>query len=314
MKRVFVLGAILLVVICTVAAVIFLIRIDGTTLYERAYAVHALRDITFIKSGPEDTGLYSFSFLGLKQKTVPHIPGSVTGYARAGETEAVIAQTESGAQEVYLLSGEQKALTATEVPKASLALSPTGNFLTYSSAASSEGASLLSSWTIHLHNVHTGTEIELGPGYGGQFVERDGKEFLLYTTKDAIIFIATDDLSGFSTLSQIQDDVSFAVVVSPDGKYLASRDMARRAWNLYTVKTFAEGLPLSLSPLPLDISMLDAVHLTNTELVGIEPIWSITDESRDLVGGTVMQVALQDINELKSLYKFSGTSIFMFTK
>lgn len=314
MKKILFLGVIVLILIGTAVSSIFLIRIDGATLYERMHAVQVLKGLVLTKSAQGEAGLYSFGFLGPKEKIVENVPGSIIGYAHTNDSDAAIVRMESGAEEVfYMISGEQKALTATGTPKASLALSPEGDFLAYSAASSPEEKSLLSAWTLHLYNLHTGTDVELGPGYGSQFVERDGQEFLVYTTQEAITFVATDDLSGFSTPFQVQDDTAFAVSLSPDGKYLASRDTARRAWNLYSVKTFAKGLPLSLSPVEVDISGLDTVHLTDTSVIGIEPNWSLTEESRDLVGGTVREASFQDMKELKPLYKFSSPSAFMFT-
>lgn len=271
---------VLLVTILIAGAAVYTVRIDGDRVWQRVFAASSLRDMT-ISAGSADDSLsaYRFSVFGIKQ-----IRGSETVLmqAKAGKHKAAIVRTESGEYEVRLLAPEQMVLAGGAFPKGALALSKSGRYIAYAVATNpdvSRGA--ISAWTLYVYDLQTRISTEVGNGYGPQFFERDGTEYVLYTTTEGIAFSNLADNSGFVTPLRIPDETVFAARISDTGMYLAYRDRARRAWNLYDVKKLAPGIPLSLSPVAIDISSLDSVRFDGEELVGVLPTWVRTEEGRE---------------------------------
>ncbi len=305
-KKGLILVGIVAAVIIVLIALAF-IPVGGDSLWHRAYAVTQLRGVQVAEGFAETSQTYSFGMSGLK----PYALGSdaPTGdYAAAGGTAAAVEAREEGASgQVYLLGDDGRALTDYPGRKAILDVSPDGTLVTFSVATSSDAFGKLSSWEVHLYDLGADTDTVLGQGFGGQFFERDGKTWLLYTGTDGLSVVETASLRGFTTTSfELRDSVSFMAKVSPDGKYLALRDAARSAWNVFEITSLAYNTPLKLLPLEADVSGFSDILLTPSAALGL------SDENLEADGTeTVMRLSLPDGNA-KALYAFPADASYRF--
>jgi|GEM_PF-1808611 len=297
--------AIIIAVVLAVAGIIaalLLIRIDGFTLLDRMRAQGELRGIMVADRSFESIVPRSFGLTGLADKEIAGISGTIGDYTAGGNIEAVIARSaESGAQEVWQLGGEPKLLATGPAAKASLAVSADGALLAY--AARTDGAAgfapALSSWTVHLVNVSTGRDVELGSGFDPEFFVRDGVSYLLYTSRDGVVVTALTDLtnfSGFITPFEFGDSIDFAAKVSADGAHIALKDTATRQYAFYSIYRATADMPLGIDPLVTPTNRYIDVIFAGKAAYGID---NITRGS-----GTVWKIDLTEAGTETKKYTF----------
>jgi len=296
-------------IIIALIAVAF-VSVGGDKLWHRLYAAWELRDVQVAPGFSEISQAYSFGLSGLKAYSLTKDSTSTGDYASAHGTKvAVEAQKEGADGQVYLLGKNGRALTDYPGRKAVLAVSPDGKFVTYSVATSTTAVGKLSSWRIHLYDLKAEKDTDLGPGFGGQFFERDGAPWLLYTTADGISVIDTATLKGFTTDSfDFNDDVAFMAKTSPDGTYIALRDSARLAFNLFKVTSISTSLPLGLEPLSTDVSGYSDILLTDSAAFGISDAALTKDDTE-----TIERIPLSG-GAMRTLYTYPATAGYRFMK
>lgn len=305
-KRTLLIAGGLAIVLLVLIAAAF-IQVNGFSMFDRIRASIELRGLRVAERNYTAVSVSSFGIMSLSQVTPKSISGTLSDYARARGVEVgIVNLTDTAAQEVVLLGSKQSILTGSGSAKASLAVSPDGNLIAY--AVQTSGAqsfsSVLSTWTVRILNRETGSDTELGTGFGPQFFTRDGATWLLYTSADAITVTKVGEGSfvSFSTPFEINDDVWFAAKVSPDGRYLALRDAATRQFSLYGIRSATTDLPLGLDPLTTDLVGLYDVAFAGGSVYGIDAYDAGIDG-----GVAVLKINPSNNEEGKPVYLFPAS-------
>lgn len=281
------------VLILVIAVALAFVRIGGYTLFDRVGATAELRGIMIGERSFETVTPRTFGLTELLPKNI-EVSGTLGDYAAAGGTEAaIVRQADTGVTEVQLLGKEQRILASSPAAKAAVAVSHDGSFVAY--AARTDGtpgfAPALSSWTVHLVDVSSGSDIELGTGFDPEFFVRDGVPYLLFTSAEGLVvnsLAQRDTFSGFITALELSDTVDHAAKISSDGSYLALKDPATRQHTIYSVYRVAINLPLGIEPNMhpanryTDIIFADGVaYGIDNSVQGSATVWKI-----DLSGST----------------------------
>ena len=273
--RAFIIAGIIILVLGVLAALL-LIRIDGFTLAERVTAQTELRGIMVADRSFESVVPQSFGLMNLMPHEVAGVTGTIGDYAAGGNAEvAVVRLAETGASEVVLLGVEPRVLASGSAAKASVAVSDDGAFVAY--AARTDGAAAFapykSMWTVHLIEVESGRDIELGTGFDPEFFTRDGVSYLLFTTADSIVVNSLADtasITGFITPFELSDAIDHTARISPNGTYLALKDPSTRQYTIYSVYRVATGMPLGLEPHAFPTMRYTDIIFTSGAAYGID--------------------------------------------
>ncbi|MBU1292505.1 hypothetical protein KJ819_00370 [Patescibacteria group bacterium] len=296
----------LLAVLVILAAT--LIRVDGFSMFDRIRASIELRNIHAVERNYTSVSVQRFGIMSLSPVSFESLPGTLSDYASAkGVAVGIVTLTDTGAQEIVLLNSEQGALTGSESAKASLAVSSDGSLIAY--AAQTDGSQsfnpLLSSWTVRILNRDTGSDIELGTGFGPQFFARDGVTYLLFTTPEGIQVVdtSTAEYRAFTTPFELNDRIEFAVRVAPDGSYLAMRDSVTQQFSLYEIYRVAANMPLGINPTGADLVGLLDVAFANGSVYGVD------SHDGGIEGGVaVLRINPKSAEEGKPMYLFPATT------
>ena len=272
--RALVVAGIIVLALGALAALLF-IRFDGFTLAERVAAQAELRGIMVADRSFESIAPQSFGLMKLMPHEVAGVSGTLGDYATGGKVEAVIVRSAEGASEVWLLGTEPRVLASGTAAKAALAISADGSFVAY--AARTDGSAAFapykSGWTVHLIELESGRDIELGSGFDPEFFVRDGVSYLLFTTADSIVVNSLADtasIAGFITPFELSDAIDHTARISPNGMHLALKDPATRQYTIYSVYRVAAGMPLGLEPHANPATRYTDIIFTNDAAYGID--------------------------------------------
>lgn len=291
------------VVVILITAAAF-IRIDGFTMFERLWTAYELRDVRVVERNYTSVSVSRFGIMGPGSVSFDSLPGTLSDYARAKRVEAgIVTLADTGAQEVVLLGSDQRVLTGSGSAKASLAISSDGSLVAY--ATQTSGAQsfspLLSTWTVHILNLETGSDTELGAGFGPQFFVRDGVTYLLFTTPEGVQVVdtSTSEYQAFTTPFELGDQIEYAIRVAPNGSHLAMRDRVTQQFSLYEIYRVAANLPLGIEPTEADLVGLLDVVFANGYVYGVDSYNGGIDG-----GVAVLRVDPKSTEEGKLVYLF----------
>jgi hypothetical protein len=143
------------------------------------------RDTVLISAGFPSQELYMLKHGNLKSVDV-QVPGELEDYVKGKGGSAAIVRMDDGAFEVFLLSATPKQLTNDGMRKASLAMSPDGQWIAYATLTNLDVAETekISSWTMYVLSVASAEATPLVSGYAPQFFMRDGVLTLFFTSPD----------------------------------------------------------------------------------------------------------------------------------
>lgn len=150
------------------------------------------------------------------------------------------------------------------------ALSPDGSLVAYAMLALPLGDALysenVSDWHIHLFDVGTGEDTDIGEGYAPYFMSQD-PTVLAYSTPEGIVSFEqeNENTAAFALPSGI-GGTARASRVSPDGAHLIAYNAVTRQWSIYAI---LEPHPLAISALGEVQSAFDHVALSDTYFFGI---------------------------------------------
>jgi len=299
-------GGIVVLLLISIAAVF--IQVNGFSMFDRIRASVELRGLYVAERNYSSISVSSFGILSLSPAVLKSLPGTLSDYARARGVEVgIVNLTDTGAQEIVLLGSKQSILTGSGSAKASLAVSSDGQYIAY--ATQTEGSQsfspVLSTWTVRIINRETGSDTELGTGFGPQFFTRDGVPYLLFTTPEGlqIVDTSTDEYRAFTTSFDFDDRVEFAARVAPDGSYVALRDPASKQFSLYEVYRVAANLPMGITPTGADLVGLLDVAFANGVVYGVDSF------DGGIEGGVaVLRVDPKSTEEGKVIYLFPATA------
>lgn len=306
MRMLLVVGAIVAVLFVIFAAA--LIRVEGFSMLDRARAAFELRDVRVAERNYTSVSVSRFGIMSLSPVSFDSLPGTLSDYARARGVEAgIVTVADTGAQEVVLLGSAQRVLTGSGGAKASLAVSPDGILVAYATQAAGAASfsTTLSTWTVRILNLETGSDTEIGPGFGPQFFTRDGVPYLLFTTPDGIQVVdtSTNEYQAFTTPFDLDDRIEFAVRVAPNGSYLAMRDRVTQQFSLYGIYRVAANVPLGIEPTGADLVGLLDVAFAGGSVYGVDSY------DGGIEGGVaVLRIDPRSTEEGKPIYLFPASS------
>ncbi len=303
-------GGIAVLLLISIAAAF--IQVNCFSMFDRIRASYELRGLYVAERNYASVSVNSFGITSLSPVALNSLPGTLSDYARMSGVEVgIVKLADTAAQEVVLLGSKQSILTGSESAKASLAVSSDGNLIAY--AVQTSGAqsfsSVLSTWTVRILNRETGSDTELGTGFGPQFFTRDGVPYLLFTTPLGIQVVdtSTDEYRAFTTPFDLDDRIEFAVRVAPDGSYVMMRDPATKQFSLYEVYRVAANLPIGIAPTEADlVGLLDVVFANGL-------VYGLDSYDGGIEGGVaVLRIHPQSTEEGKLIYLFPATADYRF--
>ena len=306
-RTLLVIGAIAAAVLIVVVAAA-LIRIDGFSVLDRLRTAFELRDIRVAERNYASVSVNRFGILSLSPVSFDELPGTLSDYARAKGVEVgIVNLTDTGAQEVVLIDSDMSVLTGSGSAKASLAVSPDGSLVAYAARTSGapEFSPLLSAWTVRILDRETGSDTELGTGFGPQFFMREGVPYLLFTTPEGVqvVDVSTNEYRAFTTPFDVDDRIEFAVRVAPNGSHLAMRDRVTQQFSLYEIYRVAANLPLGIEPTGADLVGLLDVAFAGGSVYGVDSYDGGIDG-----GVAVLKIDPKSTEEGKPIYLFPAST------
>lgn len=303
----FVIGAIAAVVLILISAAA-LIRVDGYSMFDRLQTSFELRDLRTVERNYSSVSVNRFGIMSLAPVEFDSLPGTLSDYARGRGVEAgIVLFAGTGAHEVVLLDSSMSVLTGSGSAKASLAVSPDGSLIAYATRTSGEQtfSPLLSEWTVRILNRETGSDIELGTGFGPQFFMQEGVPHLLFTAPEGIqvVDVSTDGYPAFMTPFELDNRVEFAVRVAPNGKYLAMRDRVTQQFSLYEMYRVAANLPLGITPTGADLVGFLDIAFAGGSVYGVD-----TYDGGVEGGVAVLKIDPTSGEEGKAIYLFPAST------
>lgn len=194
------------------------------------------------------------------------ISGDLSDFARGDQaTVAIVRNTDTGAQDVHMLTPTERALTTDGFGKAAVAVSRDGKFVAFSQRADTsigaEFSARISAWQVVVMDTQTGTIKNYGEGFAPQFFNKDGVTYLLFTTRTGITVINTSTLASRSMVFINPGLVDYAGLVSSDGVYLAVPNGVTKVLDVFS---------LTLSETDFSVSLLGIapVAFTHSAFVG----------------------------------------------
>ncbi|MBU2104081.1 hypothetical protein KKD81_00450 [Patescibacteria group bacterium] len=273
--RTYIIGGIVVAILVAIAA-LFLVRVDGYRLIDRIVAQYELSGIFVVERTVSDIQPNSFGFFGLTTKTIKGVSGTLDDYASgAGVQAAIVTSKDSGFQEVWVVGKNPRMLAAGPAAKASLAISSDGTFVAYASRTdeSQMFAGRISSWAVHVIDLESGRDVELGVGFDPEFFVREGAPYLLYTSADGVVvnsLAQRDAYNGFITPIPVFDAVDHTAKVSSDGMYVAMKDSVTHAFSIYSVYRVTADQPLGMEPLMTPVNPYTDIIFADNAAYGID--------------------------------------------
>lgn len=227
---------------------------------------NALGGARILVSGAEKSGLYEYTWLGMRQVKLP-VEGTVTDYARNGAHEAVIAhEGDANKSLAYVLGDEPRTVGVPLGEKASIAISPDGAWVAYATRADVGGD--LYSWNVQAVEVATGDLVELGAGFAPQFFTRDGMTRLMFRGPEGITIADLSARKSFTTPFTMPAEITNAGAVAADGSRFVSRNNYTGEFTLYTVSAVEPYfMPVIAGTIP---GRLSGVRFTHDALIATE--------------------------------------------
>ncbi len=306
-KRALLIAGGIIIVLLALSAAAF-IRIDGFTMIQRVWASFELRDVHVAERNYTSVSVNRFGIMSLSPVTFKSVPGTLSDFAEAkGVKVGIVKLADTGAQEVVLLNSDPAVLTGSGSAKASLAVSPDGKLIAYAvqTSGTQEFSPVLSTWTVRILNHETGTDTELGTGFGPQFFTHDGVPYLLFTTPEGVQVVdtSTNEYRAYTTSFDFDDRIEFAARIAPDGSYIAMRDTATKQFSLYEIYRVAANMPLGINPTGVDLVGLLDIAFANGSVYGVDSF------NAGIEGGVaVLRVDPKSTEEGKLIYLFPATS------
>lgn len=306
-RALFIVGAIAVLVLILISAAA-LIRVDGFSVLDRLRAGFELRDVRTVERNYSSVSVNRFGIMSLAPVEFDSLPGTLSDYARGRNVEAgIVLLAGTDAHEVVLLDSTMSVLTGSASAKASLAVSPDGSLIAYATRTSGAQtfSPLLSEWTVRILDRETGSDTELGTGFGPQFFMQDGVPHLLFTTPEGIqvVDVSTNEYRAFTTPFDLDDRIEFAARVAPNGKYLAMRDRVTQQFSLYEIYRVASNIPLGIEPTGADlVGLLDVVFAGGS-------VYGVDSHDGGIDGGVaVLRVDPKSTEEGKPIYLFPAST------
>lgn len=249
------------------------------------------------------TGITSFS--------VP-LTGSSTlaDYASLGNvTVSVQRDSDTQNEQIVQLAPTEKTLKTLDGEKAGLTISPDGHFIAYAVATSTRVHALEDSkWEIHVQNLSTNTDVSFGQGFDPQFFTRDGKQWMLYVSKQGLSLVAMADLTKtYVTPFTTTRYVISGLKVSPQGTVLAIRDAARMKYSLFKIESVGTTVPLTLTPLSVDISYVASLFFVDEDTLLVTEV-----EPNATTGNRSISELHLSTAARKQLYTYEGINSVRF--
>lgn len=225
-------GAVVVVVLVLVAALLhpgiraWISSLTGMSLSERAVLV----------KGTSDDG--SVALYALKNGAVvpAEFPEGLSLVSDRGGMKAGLMGTD-----IVLIKGKKTDPRIVDPEyKEGLTVSPDGMWVAFASMVPGTAESGISRWYVKNANLETGEIRIVGTGYAPQYVLRDGKSYLLYTTTEGIAVADTSTGDVITTFATVGNTEADAVLASEDGKYLVIRDTVLGNYSLFAFEGVKE--------------------------------------------------------------------------
>lgn len=179
------------------------------------------------------------------------VSGVLSDYARSDQaTVAIVRNTETGAQDVHLLTPTERALTTDGIGKAAVAVSRDGKFVAFSERADKsiggDFSPQISAWQVVVMDTETGTAQNYGMGFAPQFLSKGDQHYVLFTTRTGITVVNLSTAVSRSLVTINPGLIDYAAIVSKDGTYLAVPNGVSRKLDVFTLQLSEEDLSISL--------------------------------------------------------------------
>lgn len=170
--------------------------------------------------------------------------------SRAGVTAGV-----SGTDLVIMRGNKRDVLFSDPEHKGSVAVSPDGSAVAYASMIPGSVEEGVARWYVKQVDVTSRQVSILGIGYAPQYVLRDGKTYVFYTTPDGITLVDVSTGEELKNPVMVEGPERYAAIASDDGAYLSIRDALVGQYSVYRVDgTKADHLSFSaLRQLPKEV-------------------------------------------------------------
>ncbi len=177
--RLLLIGSVLAVILVVAAGLLYFLLGTGKTF--------SLQGVRYLEGTFDARVLKELSLSGSQEVLLP-VPGRVIDYARAGDSEAAIVLLDDAVQAVYVqTNGEWRAVVERPGIRGGLSLSPDGNTLAYAERKADIPVVETplefydpASWVVRVLTLDTGSEAQMGDGYGTTLFVREGALHLAY--------------------------------------------------------------------------------------------------------------------------------------
>lgn len=216
--------------------------------------------------------LHKFNLLGLREKNIA-VTGTLSDYAEEGGTKvAIVLAPDERSQDLWLIGGEPRQLTADGIGKAAVSLSPDGKWAAYAQLADAPAGALfnvqLSAWSVRVMNVETGEFWDAGAGFAPQFFVRDDVTYLLFTSARGVVVADATARTTQTTFFLNPGTVDYAAIISEDGSHVAIPNGVNRMYDLFTVTRVAA--PLQITFVATAPVLLEGAQFKDDTLYAVE--------------------------------------------
>lgn len=229
------------VVVIIVALIAVLLQPAVRSWFSSLFGV-SLEERSVLLEGMTDEGTHTFLKLSGDAVQPFSLPATLSDYSERngvrvginGTTDIV--KVEGSAAETLYTDGEYKS---------AVAVSPDGTMVAFASMVPGATGPDIGRWYVKLLSMSDKSLTIVGVGYAPQFMLRDGKSYLLFTSPDGIAVFDPSVGTISITPITVEGSTDYTVAVSDDGSYLAIRDALIGQYFVYRVTSLTDRLGFS---------------------------------------------------------------------
>lgn len=242
-KKPVLIGLAVVIILVAAAFLITPIRAQLTHVWFYLTAPEEAKQLIVAGANPGEIGKFAiFTLSGREEMTVP-VEGLIIDYAeRNGVRIASVVNPTTMADELYLIGDEPTQLTEDRYSKTGIAISHDGSRIAFNAPPNKQiGAPYFSmlpeGWVVMVMDLETREIIEVGKGYGAQFVDAGDPSKIVYVSAEGLVAYDLD--SGVSVTNDVVPPFSAAypIRVSDDGTKALIFNPEQNRYGINTIDT-----------------------------------------------------------------------------